>query len=72
MMTKEGSTEIIIFMTPGEGDLVPRCGHKVIYFIKEFLYFGGWFRKQKKTVLMMCLLIPIVLTDYIAAFLCHC
>ena len=27
--------------------------------------------KHKKTVLMMFLLIPVVLTGYIAAFLCH-
>ena len=28
MMTNEESSEIVIFMTPGAGGLVPGCGHK--------------------------------------------
>ena len=43
------------------------------YFFKNFssiLVDGS--EKHGKTFLMMCLLIPIVLTGYIAAFLCHC
>ena len=43
MMTKEGSTKIVTFMTPGAGVLVLRCGHishivKMHYFFKNLLY----------------------------------
>ena len=41
MMTKEGSTEIVIFMTPGPGILLLRLGHiinkvKMHYFLNFF------------------------------------
>ena len=54
MMTNEESTEILSFMAPRAGGLVPRCGHKshiakIHYFVKKkFLYFGGWFRQTQK------------------------
>ena len=40
MMTKEGSTKIVNFMTPGAGVLVLGCGHirhlvKIHYFFKN-------------------------------------
>ena len=40
MMTKEGSTAIVTFMTPGAGVLVLGCGHishivKMHYFFKK-------------------------------------
>ena len=43
MMTKEGSTKIINFMTPGAGDLVLGCGHirhivKMHYFFNKYTY----------------------------------
>ena len=71
MMANEESTEIVNFMTPGVGDLLPGCGHKshivqMHYFSKTFSTFG-----MVQTNAMMCLLIPIVLTGYIAAFLSH-
>ena len=64
-------------MTPWAGVVVQGRGHKshivkMHYFFKNFSTFGDGSDKHKKTVLMMCLLIPIVLTGYIAAFLCHC
>ena len=42
MMTKEGSTKIVNFMTPGAGVLVLGCGHisqrvKMNYFFKNLL-----------------------------------
>ena len=37
-----------------------------------FSTLGDGSDKPKKTVLMMCLLIPITKTAHIAAFLCHC
>ena len=46
-MTKEGSTKIVNFMTPGAGVLVLGCGHishivKLHYFFKNLLvYFPG-------------------------------
>ena len=51
MMANEECTEIVSFMTPGAGGLVPRCGHKrhivkLDYFF--VLYFGGWFRQTRK------------------------
>ena len=64
-------------MTPRAGVLLPGRGHvshieKMHYFFKNLLlFFEDGSDKNKKAVLMMCTLIPIVLTGYIAAFLCH-
>ena len=42
MMTKEGSTKIVNFMTPGTGVLVQRCGHishsEMHYFFKKSFF----------------------------------
>ena len=38
MMTKEGSTKIVNFMTGGIGVLVPRCGH-LSYIVKMHNFF---------------------------------
>ena len=57
-MTKEGSTKIINFMTPGAGVLVLGRGHishivKMRYFFKNLLlYSGAWFRQNKYIVIM--------------------
>ena len=45
MMTKEGSTKIVNFMTPGAGVLVLGCGHasqivKMHYFVKNLLVYS--------------------------------
>ena len=45
MMTKEGSTKIVTFMTPGAGVLVLGCGHishkvKMHYSFKKFLLYS--------------------------------
>ena len=45
MMTKEGSTKIVTFMTPGAGVLVLGCGHiihivKMHYFFKNLLLYS--------------------------------
>ena len=51
MMTKEGSTKIVNFMTPEAGVLVVECGHisyimKMHYFFQKLLlYFGGYMKK---------------------------
>ena len=37
MMTEEGPTKTVNFMTPGEGVLVLWCGH-ISYIVKIFLY----------------------------------
>ena len=72
MMTSEESTKTVRFMTPGAGVLVPGCGRKshisksTISF-KSFSTLGNGSDKHKKTVLMICLLIPVVLTGYLAA-----
>ena len=57
MMTKEGSTKIVNFMTPGAGDLVlGRChiSHivKMHYFFKNLLYSLAWIRQTKDIVMM--------------------
>ena len=44
MMTKEGSTKTVNFMTPGAGVLVLGCGHisyivKMHYFFKNLLLY---------------------------------
>ena len=43
MMTKEGSTKIVTFMTPWAGVLAIECGHisdivKIDYFFKNLFY----------------------------------
>ena len=62
-------------MTPARGAEVVKLGRghikhlvKMHYFFESLLlYFGEWFRKKnKETVLILCLLNPIVLTGYIA------
>ena len=78
----EGSTKIVSFMTPGAWGLVSWWGHnshilvvKCTISLKIFLCSQrDCSDKHKKTELMMCLLIPIVLTGcrYIEAFLCLC
>ena len=40
MMTKEGSTELVIFMTPGAGVLVQGCDHISNYFFKNLLLYS--------------------------------
>ena len=51
MITNEGSTKIVNFMTPWEGVLVLGCGHinhtvKINYFFQNvFLYSEAWFRQ---------------------------
>ena len=74
MMNNEVSTYIVKFVTTGAGDLLP--GYGQLYHIVNmhyFFIFSLWVGsdKYKKAVLMICSLIPIVLTGYIAAFLCH-
>ena len=77
MMTSEESTKTVSFMSPGAGLLVPGCGRKshiskgTISF-KRFSTFGNGSDKHQKIVLMICLLIPVVLTGYIADVFCHC
>ena len=56
MMTKEGATKIVNFMTPMAGVLVLECGHishmvKMHYFSKN-LYFPAWIRKTKYKIIM--------------------
>ena len=65
MIANEESTEIISFITPGAGGL---CQGVTIR-SKTSLLLGDGSDKHKKT--MMCLLIPIVKTGDIAAFVCH-
>ena len=69
MVNKEGSTEIVNFMTPGALGLVSGRGHT---FKNFFSTLEDGSDKHKKTVLIMCLLIPIAKSGYIAAFICHC
>ena len=57
-------------MTPGPGGLLPGCGRicishlvKMRYFFKSLLLYDGvGSDKNKKTVFMMCTLIPILFT----------
>ena len=57
-MTKEGSTEIVNFMSPGAGVLVLGCGHlshivKMHYFFKNLhLYSQAYIRQTKYIVLI--------------------
>ena len=58
MMTKEGSTKIVNFMTPGAGVLVLGCGHishivKMHYFFKNLLLNSQAQIRQTKQVVMM-------------------
>ena len=68
MNTKEWSSEIVNFMTPGAWGLVSGRGHT----FKNFSTLEDGSDNHKKTVLIMCLLIPIAKSGYIAAFICHC
>ena len=62
MMTKEGSTKIISFITPGAGVLVLGRGHISHY--SEYAL--------SSTLSIYSTLIAIVLRDCDADFLCHC
>ena len=58
MMTREGSTKIVNFMTPREGVLVLGCGHishkvKVHYFFKSPLLYSHAYIRQTKYIVMM-------------------
>ena len=58
MMTKERSTKIIKFMTPGAGVLVLGCGHKINlvkmhYFFKNLLLYTQAKIRKSMYILMM-------------------
>ena len=58
MMTEEGSTKFVNFMTPGLGVLVPGRGHishivKLHYFIINLLLYSQAHIRQTKFVVMM-------------------
>ena len=58
MMTKEGSTKIVNFLTPGPGVLVLRRGHigkivKMHFFFKDLLLYSQAQIRQTKYVVMM-------------------
>ena len=61
MMTKEGATKIVNFMTPRVGVLMLGCGHISCY--SEYVL--------SSTLLIYSTLIAFVLWDYNAAFLYH-
>ena len=57
MMTKEGSTKIVNFITPGAGVLLLGRGHishivKMHYFFKNLLYTQAYIRQTKYVVMM--------------------
>ena len=57
MMTKEESTKIVNFMTPGAGGLVLGRGHishvvKMHCFLNLFLYLRAWTRQTKYIVML--------------------
>ena len=57
MMTNEGSTKIVNFMTPGVGVLVLGRGHishieKMHYFFKNLLYSHAYIRQTKYIEMM--------------------
>ena len=57
MITEEGSTKIINFMTPGVVVLVLRCDHvsyvvKIIFFCENLLYSQAQIRKTEGIVMM--------------------
>ena len=58
MMTKEGSTKFVNFMTPGAGVLVLECGHishivKMHYFFKNLLLYSQAQNRKTKYIVMM-------------------
>ena len=58
MMTKEGFTKIINFMTPGAGVLVQGRGHisyimKMHYFFKNLLVYSGLLFRETKCIVKM-------------------
>ena len=58
MMTKEGSTKIVNFMTPGAGVLVLGCGHlshlvKMHYFFKNLLLYSQAYIRQTKYIVLI-------------------
>ena len=58
MITKEGSTRIVNFITQGTGALVLRCDHishvvKMHYFFKSLLICSGAYFRQTKCIAMM-------------------
>ena len=58
MMTKEGSTKIKTFLTPGAGVFVQGCGHishivKMHYFFKNLLLYSQAQIRQTKYIVMM-------------------
>ena len=61
MMTKEETTKIINFMTPGAGVHMLRCDHISHY--SEYAL--------SSTLSIYCKLIAFVIRDYDAIFLCH-
>ena len=61
MMTKEGSTKIVTFMTPGAGVLMFGHGH-ISHFSENVV---------SSTLSKYSTLIAIMLRDYDAAFLSH-
>ena len=61
MMTMEGSTKIVNFMTPGAGVLMLGRDH-ISHYSEDVLY---------STLLIYSTMIAIVLRDYDAAFLYH-
>ena len=57
MVTKEGSTKIVNFMTTGVGFLVLRCGHvsyivKIHHFFKNLLYSQAQIRQTEGITMM--------------------
>ena len=62
LMTKEASTIIVNFMTPGAGVLMLGCDHISHY--SEYVV--------SSTLSIYSTLVAIVLRDYDAAFLYHC
>ena len=68
-MTNEDSIKILNFITPGAGGGI-LCQGVADTFKNFFSTLEDGSDKPKKTVLMMCLLIPITKTAHIAVFLC--
>ena len=68
MMINEESIEILNFITPGTGVLCQGVAYSGSYSELSKTSLGDGSDKHKKTVLRICLLIPIILTGYIAAF----
>ena len=55
MMSKEASTKIVNFMTPGTGVSVMGCGHivKMHYFFKNLLLYSCASSRQTEYIVMM-------------------